>query len=334
MKKYLALLLVIFMIFLAVSCMAENNSNVSERSGDTVSAESSLLEKEDDEYSPEESFDVFIKEDGTCAISSYRGNDPIVKVPKTINGIAVTEIGPHGLTSSKIQVVYLPEGVEEIGSYALSNKNLEKVVLPEGLTAIGEGAFSGCAALKEITLPSTLVNIGNSAFTDCRSLKTIEIPSSVKSIGMEAFIYSGLESVIFNEGLEIIGSNAFAACPLTEITLPASVKELGSGAFKQCDKLAKITLNEGLETIRYQAFDGTNITEITIPSTVTAMDERAFQGCASVKKVYFEGNAPQDYSNKETKNYMESEDYTVYYHEGAEGFTTPEWYGYKTELWK
>ena len=94
MKKYLALLLVIFMIFLAVSCVAENNSNVSERSEDTVSAESSLL----DEYSPEESFDVFIKEDGTCAISSYKGNDPIVKVPKTINGVAVTEIGPHGLT--------------------------------------------------------------------------------------------------------------------------------------------------------------------------------------------------------------------------------------------
>lgn len=328
MKKYLALLLVISTVFLAVSCIAENNSSAPEGSDVSVPNESSRPQKEEDEYSPEESFDVFIKEDGTCAISSYKGNDPIVKVPKTINGVEVTEIGPHGLTSSKIQVVYLPEGVEKIGSYSLSNKNLEKVVLPEGLTAIGEGAFSGCAALKEITLPSTLVNIGNSAFTDCRSLKTIEIPSSVKSIGMEAFICSGLESVIFNEGLEIIGSNAFAACPLTEITLPASVKELGSGAFKQCDKLAKITLNEGLETIRYQAFDGTNIAEIAIPSTVTAMGERAFQGCTSVKKVYFNGNAPENYSTAETQKYMLNEEYIVYYREGAEGFTYPEWYGY------
>ena len=156
MKKYLALLLVISTVFLAVSCIAENNSSAPEGSDVSVPNESSRPQKEEDEYSPEASFDYYTKEDGTCAISSYKGNDPIVKVPKTINGIAVTEIGPHGLTSSKIQVVYLPEGVEKIGSFALSNKNLKKAVLPEGLKYIGEAAFSGCIALEEITFPSSL----------------------------------------------------------------------------------------------------------------------------------------------------------------------------------
>jgi hypothetical protein len=31
--------------------------------------------------------------------------------------------------------------------------------------------------------------------------------------------------------------------------------------------------------------------------------------------------------------FTESPNYTVYYHEGAEGFTSPEWEGFTTELW-
>ncbi len=335
MKK-ISFLLAALMLVLAVSCEAENNASAPEKSEISITEIFSEPEEESEtvEYSPEESFDVYIKEDGTCAISSYKGNDPIVKVPKTINGIAVTEIGPHGLTSSKIQVVYLPEGVEKIGSYALSNKNLKKAVLPEGLKYIGEAAFSGCIALEEITFPSSLSYIYNSAFVDCRSLKTIEIPSSVKKIGSEAFIGCGFETIVLNEGLESIGPRAFALCPITEITLPSTVKNMYAGAFSHCSNLTKVVLNEGLESIGYQTFDGTNITVITIPSTVTEMDERAFQGCYSVKKVYFEGNAPENYSTAETQVYMKNEDYTIYYREGSKGFTAPEWYGYKTEIWK
>ena len=50
MKKYLALLLVISTVFLAVSCIAENNSSAPEGSDVSVPNESSRPQKEEDEY--------------------------------------------------------------------------------------------------------------------------------------------------------------------------------------------------------------------------------------------------------------------------------------------
>lgn len=330
MKKTVSLVLIILTLILIASCVADNNSSSPEMSD--ISQTVSEDESQSVEYSPEGSFDYFLKEDGSCVISSYKGNDPIVRVPKTINGATVTEIGFQGLCSNRIKIVYLPDTIVKLGSYSLSNKNLEKVVLSAGLTSIGEGTFSGCIALKEISLPDTLVSIGNSAFTDCRSLKKLEIPSSVKYMGMEAFAGSGLETVILNEGLDHIGSNAFLMCPITEITVPSTVKILYPGAFSHCSSLSKVVLNEGLETIGYQAFEGTKIAEITIPSTVVTMDELAFRGCQSVEKVYFKGAAPENYSTEETKIYMENVDYTIYFYDMSQGFRTPVWFGYNCQM--
>ncbi|MBR4852274.1 MAG: leucine-rich repeat domain-containing protein, partial [Clostridia bacterium] len=306
MKKYLALLLVISTVFLAVSCIAENNSSAPEGSDVSVPNESSRPQKEEDEYSPIGSFTFGIRSDEGYRVLEYRGNDPIVKIPPEYQGLPVIGIASYAFSSGNAQIVYLPETITYIEENAfLGNKKIYKVVLNESLEVIGNRAFAGCTALKDIT-----------------------VPASVKEIGAEAFTGSGLESITLPENLETIPSYAFMFSKLKEIRLPSGLKNIGEGAFSYCYDLEKITLNNGLETISDSAFAASVIKEITIPATVKTINETVFSGCASLKKVYFEGDAPQDYSTETTQKFMYDVDYTVYYNEDAQGFTSPEWYGY------
>ena len=102
-------------------------------------------------------------------------------------------------------------------------------------------------------------------------------------------------------------------------------------AFGSCSDLESITLNEGLITIDTYAFAGTNISEIVIPESVTELTDAAFQGCDNLQKVIFEGNAPAvDYIT----GIQDMPSYTIYYHSDAEGFTSPEWNGYQTDIYE
>ncbi len=309
MKKYLALLLVISTIFLAVSCIAENNSSAPEESDVSVPNESSLPQKEEDEYSPIESFTFGIRSDEGYIVLEYKSRDPIAKIPNEYEGRPVIGIASYAFSSGNAQIVYLPETITHIDENAFyGNTKLEKVVLNDSLEVIGNRAFAGCTALKDIT-----------------------VPASVKEIGSEAFAGSGLESITLPENLETIPSYAFSQCKFKEFELPSGLKSIGMGAFGYCQELEKITLNSGLENLDYFAFIYTAIKEISIPDTVVSMNESVFTCCTSLKDVYFEGDAPKDYSTEMTQEYTFDVDYTVYYRDGAEGFTSPEWYGYKCQ---
>lgn len=314
MKKITLFLLVTLMLALAVSCVSENNSSAPEGSDVSVPNKSSESEEESEivEYSPIGNFTFGIRSEEGYIVLEYKGNDPVVKIPPEYEGLPVIAIASYAFSGGNAQMVYLPETITCIEENAFDgNLKLEKVVLNESLEVIGKRAFFGCVALKNITLPN-----------------------SVKEIGTEAFAYSGLESVILPEGLETISSYAFMFSKLQEINIPSSIKCIDNSAFSYCENLSKIILNSGLESIGHAAFGGTAIYEITIPNTVTSINEAVFAGCTSLKKVYFEGNAPQDYSTEKTQEYMHGVDYTVYYRDGAEGFTSPEWCGYKTEIWE
>jgi len=186
--------------------------------------------------------------------------------------------------------------------------------LEEGLTEIGEFAFSN-TKLQSVVLPSSIRTIEASAFGSCSKLETITL----------------------NEGLQIIKNEAFSWSELTSITLPSTITSVGERAFEKCSCLAAVSLNEGLQSIGDFAFDSAkSLTEIAIPSTVTDMDESVFNGCTELTAVKFESNAPEAYENEKAgvvhgSSYGVS--YTVYYHEGATGFTPDDWCGYDTAIW-
>lgn len=69
------------------------------------------------------------------------------------------------------------------------------------------------------------------------------------------------------------------------------------------------------------------VTGIRIPNTVTTLEGVVFLGGGDIKKIIFEGDAPV---LKGKDPFAGTHDVTIYYTEGAAGFTTPIWYGYAT----
>ena len=130
----------------------------------------------------------------------------------------------------------------------------------------------GCAVPKDVTIvrfhPS-VVEVENEAFRYCKQLR----------------------EVVFNDGLQKIGWNAFLNCAsLSTIAFPSTVIEIGIGAFQRCRNLREVLLNEGLQKIVGSAFlYCTSLSTITIPSTVTYIGGDAFWSCTNLREVVFHG---------------------------------------------
>lgn len=267
-------------------------------------------------------------------IVEYTGSDIDVVIPDTIDGKNVTTIGYLAFAGNNDLVsVKIPDTVTVIGKQAFDSCSaLKSVDLPENLEVIGRCAFWSCQKIARVDFPDTLVSLGIESFANCKSLKSIRIPKSLTDFGTGAFYYAGIETVELEDGLEIIGEYAFAGTPLKNVVLPASIRTLSDGAFEACP-LESITLNEGLETIGERVFDffysNSSMKEIVIPSTVKNITDMTFTH-SSLEKVKFDGNAPENFISGGD---VRGADYTICYHEGAEGFTSPEWNGYSTEIW-
>lgn len=296
MKKFFLVLLSSFLMFSLIACDGSTSENT--LSFETLST--GAIRVEDGScYSP--------LEDGTLSFI-FLGEATEIVVPAEFNGKTVTEI--HG------------------SAFFYSKKTLRSVTLPNTIRKIGDEAFKECELLSEINLPDSITFIGHEAFAYCSSLKHITIPACL--IQTSAFAHSGLETVTISEGVEKIPASAFFGTNLKEVVLPSSIREIEMSAFQKCESLEKAVLNNGLQHISTYAFGGTSLKEIVIPASVTDITEFSFMRCKALEHVYFEGNAPEDYLIDDN---AEGLSYTIHYHEGAAGFTSPEWCGFSTELW-
>lgn len=171
---------------------------------------------------------------GAVTITECRTRESAVRIPQTIKGYPVTNIGnmAFGKCAETLEEVTVPNGVEEICEGAFRDcVALKRVNLPEGLREIEDDAFAGCCELSEVELPEGLTAIGNSAFKGCGKLTDINIPGTV----------------------ERIGDNAFAGCGITEITFPNNLRSLGFSAFA-CPGLKKITVLGDIYNVGHYAF--------------------------------------------------------------------------------
>ena len=155
---------------------------------------------------------------GGCAITGYRGNGGEVKIPPTIGGLQVVEIGNRAFSNCR---------------------DLRSIVLPKGVTSIGDWAFQDCSSLTSITLPKGVTSIGDWAFRNCSSLSSITLPEGTDVV--RAYTFAGctsLTSITIPNGVKQIMPCAFKGCTaLTRVVIPASVKQFGLHAFEGCDRL-------------------------------------------------------------------------------------------------
>lgn len=136
-------------------------------------------------------YEYELLENGTVAITYYRGSESKVTIPSKINGKKVTYIGPGAfMNCTSLTSLTIPNGVTDIGYGAfLDCEELKNVVIPASVKNINAYAFYACFKLQNITLSSGLKTVGELAFGDCWKLSSVSIPKSVSTIGDLAFGY-------------------------------------------------------------------------------------------------------------------------------------------------
>lgn len=163
-------------------------------------------------------------------------------------------------------------------------------------TKAGSSTAAGSEVSGEIVIPSivsdgtnsyTVTAIGNKSFYKA-AITSVTIPNSVTSIGSDAFkSCTKLASAALGDGIEKIGSSAFAKCEALEaITIPDKVTYVDEETFSECYSLESITIGKGVSTIGYYAFMYCEaLGSITIPDNVTTLEEGAFMGCSELSEI-------------------------------------------------
>lgn len=227
---------------------------------------------------------------------------------------------------SDLTRVVLPSSVTMIDDYAFMGcYKLAEVVMSDQVTSIGDQAFNSCFALQGITMPRDLRHVGRLAFKDCSSLQHVEaadmeswlridfashdsnpltyahhlhvggeevkqvvVPASIGGINDFAFIEAtALESVTIEEGVERIGTAAFAYCTgITRMEMPQSLKDMGKQTFFGCDGLEHLVVPSQVTTIGYATFGECNhLASLEFPASLKAIDDYAFYGCKALKNL-------------------------------------------------
>ena len=125
----------------------------------------------------------------TGEITSFETNGTrVVVIPKVINGVEVTSIGPSVFSNIQIDSVILPDSVVSIGINAFWNCGLTEIKLSDNLTTIGAGALAW-NRLTNLVLPEKLTNLGAGSIRGNR-LTTLKIPVGVTTLSTTMFSHN------------------------------------------------------------------------------------------------------------------------------------------------
>ena len=212
-----------------------------------------------------------------CALNEEAENAFFRAEELYLNGEPIRELAfPAGTTRIRagafrlcpeLEKITLPEGLTEIGDRAFLRTALKQISFPDSLTAIGASAFAYCNELSEAVLPVGVNSLGSGIFSDCTGLKTARIESG--TIPSSAFTRcTNLTTVVFSDGVEVIGDKAFERCvSLTDIAFGEGLRSIGESAFTYCVSLTDISLPDGVREIGSYAFRGcTRLERLVLPT--------------------------------------------------------------------
>ena len=231
-------------------------------------------------------------------------------------GNGVTSIGEEAFASTALTSVTIPGGVTSMGIGAFAIPSLTSVTISNGVTVIGQNAFAG-TSLTGVTIPDSVTTVGDYSFENNPKLASVTFGKGVSYIGAGSFSNcTGLTSLVFPDSLATIEAFAFQNCTnLASVTFGSGLTSIFGYAFNGCSKLTGVTLPNKLSSIGDDAFTGTGLTSINIPASVTDIGFETLAGLASAT---FLGNAPANIGQAALPG-------TIYYYNGATGFTSPKW---------
>lgn len=99
-----------------------------------------------------------------------------------------------------------------------------------------------------------------------------------------AFYGTSIKKVDLNDGITLIGNEAFSNCEsLTEFVMPGTVSQLGHSVFKDCKSLESVQLSEVVKRIPRETFKNcTSLQKVQTGDYLTEIKEAAFFGCESL----------------------------------------------------
>jgi hypothetical protein len=257
----------------------------------------------------------------------------VFKYCTNLTAITVDVANPNyssidGVLFNKLQTSLVAFPIGRSGSY----------VIAAGVTQIDSTAFVRCSSLQTLNVDATnpnyssldgvLFNKQQTQLLQCPGARTgsYAIPSGVIRIRSEAFDGCPLTTISIPPGVTEIGDFAFGNCGLTSIELPDAAKNIGRGAFVNCGELGHVRLPATLGWIPDMMFSGCGkLTCITIPAGLSGIGPYGFGNCCMLSAVSFLGKAPVLQTDAFDNT---AGDFTVYYFNGAAGFTSPTWNGY------
>lgn len=222
--------------------------------------------------------------------------------------------------------------------YAVESYLLDGVAIPDGGNTF--------TATKDHVVSATFTKVydvadGGKAYGDCGvniqwALDTKGTLHVYGTGAMGDYDYSGspfypyrasIRAVQFSGGITTIGEHAFHECSgLTEILIPDSIISIGDWAFRRCTALTEIVIPASITSIGdYAFFECSNLTELIIPDSVSSIGNYAFGNCG-LASAEFLGNAPATFGNGVFSG--NSSNFTIFYHSGTTGWTSPKWNGY------
>lgn len=238
-------------------------------------------------------------------ITFFDGEDVTVT---SINGTGSSS----GFSSYKGDII-VPPSITNFGSYTFRDCQNNRILIDK-ITSIGNYAFYGCSGIDKLSLNYTS-SISDFAFYKT-NIDNLYIPSNISTIPQYAFGYCPLKSLVFENGINKIITNAFYSCrSLTSITIPESLVNVSGGAFGNCN-LDSISVDINNSTFYVQdnclinkdtkeltigtnssiisndvtrignsAFSGRELLTITIPNSVTSIGNSAFKNCSGLTSI-------------------------------------------------
>ena len=229
-----------------------------------------------------------------CVLVKYDGNENIITIPETIDGMVVSKIDKEAFANTNVEFVVVPGSVKLIGDRAFANcENLSSVVILEGVEILGNNVFDNCKKLTNIKFPVSLEQFG-----DWGELNDEQLTVCTNNEYVVRYCYDirvGLPKVQSDLNTELIrieysqrhddeddDYSDFVIEAINEDTCYIK-KYFGISAEVFVPEYIK-----GFTVVKVgkEAFKNTPVKVVALSKTIKEIDDNAFENCEELQRVY------------------------------------------------